>query len=425
MRFASKMGVVIAVSILITGGTAYQLISPSKYKPVSPAAPFVARADDTGYSQEGMENVSQAIDSFTFELFSNLSDNDSNLFFSPYSIETAFAMAYEGARGQTADEMRSVFHFVQDEQVRRSSYAALYNKLNIDAHGFALHTANAVWAQKDYPILQQYIDILTRYYIATAANVDFAGATEQARQTINDWVANQTAGKITDLFPEWSLTSDTVLALTNAVYFKASWLHKFNPSNTRQADFHVNPNLTVQVPMMRIPSKDEVHFNYSGTNDLQILELPYEGNRLSMLILLPRAPDTVELERSLTPDNITQWRAGLRPEGLEVRLPRFTFKCRYDLKPTLIQMGMPSAFDGSADFSGMDGTHNLYIDTAVHQAYITVNEQGTEAGAATGVGVTFAGIPQMFVADHPFIFLIQDQETGAILFMGMVVDPTK
>jgi serpin B len=273
--------------------------------------------------------------------------------------------------------------------------------------------------------LQQYIGILTRYYIATAANVDFAGAVEQARKTINGWVANCTAGKITDLFPEGSLTPDTVLALTNAIYFKASWLHKFNPANTKQADFSVNPNLTVSVPMMRIPSKDEVHFNYSETNDLQILELPYEGNRLSMLILLPRAPDTVELEKSLTPDNITNWRSWLRPEELEVQLPRFTLKCRYDLKPTLKQMGMPSAFNGSADFSGMDGTQNLFIGTAVHQAYIKVNEEGTEAAAATGVGIRWVGVPQEFIADHPFIFLIQDKETGAILFMGKVVDPTK
>jgi serpin B len=355
-------------------------------------------------------------------MFANLSGDGGNVFFSPYSIEAAFGMLYEGARGKTADEIWSVFHFAQNDTARRSSFAAFYNRYNIDSEDYSLSTANAVWIQNNYPVLAKYLGVLARYYMAGAANLDFSNAPEQARKTINDWVADQTAGRITDLFPPGSINSLTLLALTNAIYFKGDWVTKFDSKKTKAADFYTANGPTVQVKMMRIPSGDGM-FNYTHTDGVQILRLPYAGDRLSMLFLIPDEYNTKALEKKLTPSNLTKWRGELQLQEVEIKIPRFELKCRYDLKEPLTQMGMPSAF-GAADFSGMTGKKDLYVGSAIHQAWISVNEEGTEAAAATGMGMP-SGMPPSFNADHPFIFLIQDRETGNILFMGKVADPTK
>ena len=420
--------VILACSILVTGGTAYYFLGPAHEgqsplpAPVDNPGPLAGRADDSGWTEIGVAGLGNATNLFALEMFANLSAGGGNVFFSPYSMEAAFGMLYEGARGRTADEIRSVFHFAQNDTERRSSFAALYNRYNLDIPECLLNTADAVWVQKGFPVLAQYIDVLARHYMAGAANLDFGSAPEQARKTINDWVADQTAGRITDLFPPGSINSMTLLALTNAIYFKGDWVTKFDSKKTKTADFHTANGPTVQVKMMRIPSGDGF-FNYTHMDGVQILQLPYAGDQLSMLVLLPDEYNTKALEQKLSASNLAKWRGELQREEVEIKIPRFELRCRYDLKETLNQMGMPSAF-GAADFSGMTGKKDLFVGSAVHQTWISVNEEGTEAAAATGL-VMMGGLPPTFNADHPFIFLIQDDMTGNILFMGKVADPTK
>jgi len=388
----------------------------------------VPRADDSGATSEGIISVVKASNQFALDFYFNIKDDEKgNIFYSPYSISTALAMTYEGARGKTADEIQSVFHFPKDDATRRSSVAAIYNGLNKKDAKYRLRTANALWVQKDYRLLNGYIDTIEKYYLGKATNVDFAGATEHARQTINNWVEDKTENKIKDLFPQGSLNSLTRLVLTNAIYFKGIWVKQFSKSETRDEDFRVSKGQTVKVPMMR-RTDAKAKFNYAETEDLQILEMLYEGGDLSMLVLLPRGDDLKPLEDSLTLKNLNEWKNELKEQRVDVYMPKFTFKSKYFLNENLKEMGMPLAFTPRADFSGIAGDRDLFIQLVVHQAFVDVNEEGTEAAAATGVsvGLVSVGPPILiFRADHPFIFIIQEKETGNILFLGRVINPTK
>jgi serpin B len=384
-------------------------------------------ADDSGATPEGISAHVNANNQFALDFYSNIRNKeDGNIFYSPYSISTALSMTYEGARGQTADEIQSVFHFSSIDSERRSSTAAIYNSLNKWNARYKLHTANALWVQEDYPISDEYTDTIERYYVGKASNVDFAGATEQARQTINSWVEQKTNYKIKDLFPQGSLGSLTRLVLTNAIYFKGTWVKQFDEAKTMDEDFRVSSGQTVRVPMMRLTGNEAV-FNYSETGELQVLEMPYEGGDLSMIILLPKDDNIESLEESLTLENLNQWKASLREQRVDVYIPKFTFESKYFLNENLKEMGMPLAFTEAADFSGISGERDLYIAIVVHQAFVDVNEEGTEAAAATGVGIATTSMPPpapVFRADHPFIFMIQERGTGNILFMGRVVNPS-
>ena len=364
---------------------------------------------------------------FAFDLYSNLKDaEEGNIFFSPYSISTALAMTCEGARGQTAEEIQSVFHFPGEDSTRRSSFAAIYNQLNKPNVEYELHTANALWVQKDYLLLDEYIETIESYYAGKATNLDFVGETEQARQTINSWVEDKTNDKIKELFSQGTLNQFTRLVITNAIYFKGTWVKQFDETRTREEDFRMSPGSVVQVPMMRRTGED-AEFNYAETDELQILEMLYEGEDLSMIVLLPKDDALDALEGSFTMENLDQWKAELAEQRVDVYMPKFTFESKYSLNENLIEMGMPSAFDPYvADFSGIDGTRGLFIHLVVHKAFVDVNEEGTEAAAATGVVAGRTGMPPpvpVFRADHPFIFLIQEKGTGNILFLGRVVDP--
>lgn len=380
--------------------------------------------DDSGATVTGISTVVDANNLFALNLYSNLKDNEQgNIFFSPYSVSTAMVMVYEGAEGQTADEIQSVFHFPEDDNVRRSSFAAIYNQLNRENTKYELNTANALWVQKDYQLLDEYTDTIKRYYGGNATNVDFVGEPEKSRQTINVWIEDQTNNKIKDLIPRGGLDAYTRLVLTNAIYFKGTWVKQFDPENTKEEDFRVSPENTVKVQMMSIG--EEAIFNYTETDELQILELPYSGEKLSMLILLPKEDDLSSIEESLTTDKLAEWRNNLKEEDVNVYIPKFKFNTKYFMVQTLSNMGMPHAFTGEADLSGIDGTTNLFIQNVIHQAFVEVNEEGTEAAAATAISVGMSAVPQQqFRADHPFIFIIQDKETGNILFMGRVNDPT-
>ncbi|MEK6983516.1 MAG: serpin family protein [Nanoarchaeota archaeon] len=376
---------------------------------------------------EGVNSVVNANNQFSLEFYSNLKDKEGNIFFSPYSISTALAMAYEGAREHTAKEIQSVFHFPEDNNLRRASFAAVYNQLNQKDAKYKLSTANALWVQQDFKLLDGYTNTIQEYYSGKATNVDFVGAAEKTRQTINSWVEDKTNNKIKNLFPPGSLTPLSRLVLTNAIYFKGTWVKQFDKSDTKDEDFRVSSDKTVKVPMMRKTGKD-AKFSYTETDDLQILEMIYEGHELSMLVLLPKNEDLTSIEESLTVEKLDGWKNELREQRVDLFMPKFTFTTKYTLNNNLKEMGMPSAFSTAADFSGIDGTKNLFIQIVVHQAFVDVNEEGTEAAAATGVGVGITSLPPpvpIFRADHPFIFIIQEKKSGIILFFGRVIDPTK
>jgi len=392
-------------------------------------ASSTTKADDSKSTPEGVNKIINSNNQFAFDLYLKLKDvpeyNESNIFSSPYSISTALAMTYEGARGQTAEEMQSVFHFPEDDSIRRSSFAKIYNLLNKKDKKYELHTANALWAQKDYKFLEDYMNTIQRYYAGKVTNLDFVNDTENSRITINKWVEEQTNNKIKDLIPQGVLDALTRLVLTNAIYFKSMWVKQFDKEDTIEDDFKVNPEKTVKVPMMRLTG-EEAKFNYAETEELQILEMLYEGEELSMLILLPKVNDLNSLEDSFSLEKLYELRNSLGVQKVDIYIPKFKFETKYFMVKTLEEMGMPTAFSMDADFSGMDGATDLFIANVIHQAFVEVNEEGTEAAAATGVVMELkAAMPTVFRADHPFIFMIQERETGNILLLGRVVDPTQ
>jgi len=376
----------------------------------------------------GGSDVVSANNRFAFDLYSRYKTNDGNIFFSPYSISTALAMTYEGAKGKTADEMQSVLHFPKDDNVRRAGYAGIISEINKKDGKYVLSTANALWAQKDYSFLKGYFDVTERYYGGKVTNLDFVKDTENSRATINNWVEEQTNNKIKDLIPQGAIDDLTRLVLTNAIYFKGTWVKQFDKKNTMERDFRVSPGKTVKAQMMSRVG-EEALFNYTETDKAQILELPYAGEDLSMLVLLPKGDDIKALEDSLDSLKLASLRNALTQERVNVYLPKYKFETKYFMADTLSEMGMPTAFSGNADFSGMTGKKDLFITDVIHQAFVEVNEEGTEAAAATGVimGATSIGPDRTktFYADHPFIFIIQEKATGNILFMGRVSDPTK
>lgn len=408
------------ILIPVTVATAATLLFLYPYNPTQPP-----KSDDTGWSEEGTQEVVDANNQFALELYTELSKNGKeNIFYSPYSISAALAMTYEGAKGETKDEIKSVFHFPEDS-ILRPNFAKIYNDINKNEEDYELRTGNALWVQKDYPFLEDYINIVVKYYGGKASNLDFVKETEKSRQTINSFIEEQTNGKIKDLIPKGVLDYLTRLVLTNAIYFKGTWQWEFNPKNTEEVDFKITPTDIVKVPMMYM-KPEKAKFNYADLEDLQILELPYKGEKISMLILLPK--DNLEDIQPLTIEKLKEWKSQMKKETLdEIYLPKFEFDTKYFMKEILSDMGMPTAFEMDADFSGMDGTKSLYIKEVIHQAYVKVDEKGTEAAAATGVVMELTSImpKNIFRADHPFIFIIQQNDTGNILFLGRVNDPTK
>jgi serpin B len=378
-------------------------------------------------SVSAVNNVVNSINQFAFDLYPALKNKEENIFFSPYSLSTAMAMTYEGARGQTAEEIRQVFHYPEDIEILRRGYAEIINQINKKDKKYELHTANALWAQKNYPFLPEYFKTVEKYYGGKVTNIDFVRDTENSRLTINKWVEEQTNNRIKDLIPQGVITPLTRLVLTNAIYFKGNWETQFPKQNTKEADFKVSADKKVRVPMMFIGGRK---FNYTENEALQLLELPYAGNELSMLVLLPRN-ELSEVEPYLKADKIQDLMKDMRQEEVDVYLPRFKFETKYLMggeKGILGRMGMPTAFsEMRADFSGMTGKPDLYITEVVHQAFVEVNEEGTEAAAATGIimGAKAVLMKKVFRADHPFIFFIQEKRTGAILFFGRVMEPTR
>ena len=412
--------VFVLLAALVVGS---QLPAVSDWLSGTTAKEDVPVLDDNGATSTSVEATVEAYNSFAFDLYGRYSADDGNILFSPYSISTALSMTYEGARGETAEEMEDVFGFLEDPSLRLPSIARIYNTLNEEGREYALHTVNALWIQQGYPVVEDYVDAIVDYYGGDVNALDFVAEPDESRVTINEWVEERTNDRIKDLFPSGSIDGNVRLVLTNAIYFKGDWLYEFDEDATSEEEFHVSPTSTVMVDMMNL--RDET-FNYAETDELQILELPYTGEDVSMLLLLPKEGRIGDVEAQLSAERLGEWLELMEGAAVNVYLPRFTFETKYFMMEDLAEMGMPTAFTDAADFSGMNAEDRLFIDKVIHQAFIEVNEKGTEAAAATGVSVALSAAIQeeVFRADHPFIFLIRDVDTGVIMFMGRVTDPS-
>ena len=425
--------VLILLLVLMAGCTGVPAV-PSAQPPTggnqtSPETPVAGGSPGTVIAQS---NNRFAADLYR-EIAQEKANGSGNIFFSPFSISSALALTYEGSRGTTADEIRSVFFFPANASVMREGFAAITTGLNQGNAGYTLNPANALWAENTSAFLPGYTSIAHQYYGANATSLDFAGQPDASRQTINDWVAGNTNNKIQDLLPAGSIDPATRLVITNAVYYKGTWEKQFDANLTSDASFTRPDGTTVTVRMMQRTDEDAV-YPYAETPDLQMLSLPYttaSGKGLSMIVLLPKGNNLSAAEPYLDPANLSALEQAASSRQVKVYLPKFKLESQYSLKDTLSAMGMPTAFSGAADFSGMDGAQDLYISDVYHKAYIEVNEEGTEAAAATGVVMRWAAVAPgseepvpVFRADHPFLFLIQDDDTGAILFAGQVTDPT-
>jgi len=398
---------------------------------VVPQAVCAAQTSPTATADQAA--VVEGNNAFAIAIYNQLRSQDGNLFFSPESISTALAMTYAGARGDTASEMAKTLHFTLPPERLHPAMDALLNNLNAAHNGYQLRVADALWAQQDYVFRDDFLKLIKSDYGAGFNQVDFKGATEAARLTINQWTEQKTNNKIKDLLQPGVLDSLTKMVLTNAIYFKGDWRTPFSKAWTKDDDFHLSPARNVKAPLMHLTEG----FDYFDGGTFQALEIPYESGDLSMIVFLPREIGGLPaLEESLTASHMKQWLDQLKwvPEVI-LTLPKFQMTRQFGLAGTLGAMGMPQAFDANAaDFSGMTGKRELFISAVIHKAFIDVNEKGTEAAAATAVvmrGPTAVPPrfqlppPPVFRADHPFIFLIRDNRSGGILFMGRVTDPTK
>ncbi len=416
---------VFAVMLGLVGSGWVGAEEPAEKKKVKtlPAAKEV-RLSDT-------EMVVQGNTAFALELYAKLAGEGKgqgqpgNLFFSPYSISSALAMTYGGARGQTAKQMGKVLHYALQPKKLHPVLGQLQRQLNEKgkAGDFQLAVANALWRQQGYVLLPDYVQMTEKFYQAPLEELDFVQAAEEARLRINGWVEEKTQEKIKDLIQPGVLDAATRLVLTNAIYFKGDWRSQFKKEVTEKAPFYVTKEEQSEAEMMF--QKGE--FTYAEADGIQILELPYKGEQLSMLVLLPGKRDGLkDLENKLTVQNLQKWQKKAKQQEVEVYLPKFKMTSEFSLGKVLAEMGMGDAFSEQADFSGMNGNKELFLSAVVHKAFVEVNEEGTEAAAATGVVMTLKAMPMppvVFRADHPFVFGIRDNEFGSILFLGRVVKP--
>lgn len=374
---------------------------------------------------------------FAIKLYHQLNDEEDNLFFSPYSISTALSMTYAGARGETATEMAGALDFNLPQDQLHAAFSGLKSGLQGGGakDGVELAIANALWPHKNYPFRQDYIDLIVKSYDSAGQGLDY-GRPEAARGIINGWVEKETREKIKDLIAEGVIDSLTRMVLTNAIYFKGSWASEFKEKSTREMSFKVSPGKSIKTPMMFQKGK----FGYYQDADVQMLEMPYKGEQVSMFVLLPNQGGTglrppanppekkrtlADLEKMLTIAKLSEWLGKVRKTKVDTWFPKFKMTSEFSLSRNLQALGMRKAF-GDADFSGMDGSRRLYLSAVLHKAFVEVNEEGTEAAAATAAIVGLRSARPMgprFRADHPFLYLIRDKATGSILFLGRYVTP--
>jgi len=397
-------------------GAMQEAYHPGQHDRTAPAAQVVA--------------VVEAGNRFAFDLYTGLRTRSGNLFFSPASISVALAMAYAGAAENTDTEMAKVLHFqMQKAQLNREMRALLASWKSSDKkRGFRLDVANRLWGQDGFKFLSDFLEVTRVDYGAELARLDFHRP-DAARQIINKWIEDNTQDKIKNLIASPDAVSGALLVLTNAVYFKGDWKDQFDKNLTKDDDFHISLADKIKVPLMH----QKHNFSYAAADGLRLLGLPYGDGTLSMVVLLPDKVDGLpELEAKLSTASLQKWMARAHAQDVIVFLPKFKTSAEFQLADTLKAMGMASAFDPkTADFSGMTGRKELFFSAVIHKAFVDVNEEGTEAAAATGVimmrhaAVARPKVPPVFRADHPFVFLIRDNRNGAILFLGRVIDPTK
>jgi serine protease inhibitor len=387
------------------------------------------------------QNVVKANNSFAVDLYSRLASQPGNLFFSPYSIENVLAMSWAGARGETASQMARVMHLSISQDAAAAEFAALTKTLALagqpvtgisdsvqarSAIPFQLSIATSLWCREGHPFLDRFLTTAKEDYGASIYHVDFSNAHNLAYHSIDDWIAKQTRGKIEHAIPSDTIDARTRLVLANTIYLKARWEHEFKKEFTHVAPFQPIRGSKISVPMMNT----EDSFFYSETDEAQVLEMPYLFDKASMVVILPKKVDGLpSVEGALTNSKLEQLLARGQLITVKVSFPRFKSNSAFDIIPALREIGMTKAFSlPEADFTGIDGTNDLFISSVLHQAFVDVDEEGTEAIAATEV--TFAkGLIDIqdqtvtFVADHPFLFIIRHSQTGAILFMGRLETP--
>lgn len=376
---------------------------------------------------------------FAFELYGKLSSMKGNLFFSPYSVSTALAMVYAGAKGQTEKEMADVLKVpvineygcsgqltaLWPQERYHASFGAIIKNLNEQGQkgSYELAVANALWGQKGYGFLNEFVWLIEKNYQGGLNQLDFINQAEQARQTINQWVELQTREKIKDLIKQGVLDADTRLVLTNAIYFKGKWENQFKKEKTASEQFYLPDDSTKTVSMM----KQTEQVKYLQAENFEAVELAYKEQDLSMVIFLPaKGASLDDFERNFSEKQFSQWQNLFTAREVEVHLPRFTLTWEQELGKVLKSMGMANSFTSDADFSGMTGHKELFISEIVHKAFVQVNEEGTEAAAATGVVMRLTSVqpkPIVFRADRPFIFIIKDNLSGSVLFIGRIVEP--
>jgi serpin B len=370
---------------------------------------------------------------FACDLYQLLRQTDGNVFYSPYSISLALAMTYAGARGETEQQMADTLHFILPQDRLHPAFNSLDIELSQrgegaegeDGEGFRLNIVNAIWGQKDYQFLPTFLDILAENYGAGLRILDFVKEPEDSRITINDWVSSQTEGRIEELIEKGLINASTRLVLTNAIYFNAAWQYPFEEDRTCDGSFYLLSGDKVTIPMMTQMES----FGYTEGDGYQAVELPYDGDELSMVVLLPEAGKLEMFESSLDAQQMVTIVEALEPRQIALAMPQFEFESYYSLKEALTHMGMPAAFSAGADFSGMTDNGGLCIGDVVHKTFLSVDEAGTEAAAATAVFMNVIGIPETPITavtiNRPFILVIRDIKTGTILFVGRVIDPSE
>lgn len=369
---------------------------------------------------------------FALDLYQAFAEEGENVFYSPYSIAVALAMTYAGAEGETETQMADTLHLTLAEPTVHAAFNALDQAIiqrgeeadEASAEGFELNIANAIWGQQGYPFRAEYLDLLARHYGSGLRTSDFRTSPEAARETINEWVSQETEGKIEELISEGGLNELTRLVLTNAIYFKAAWKFQFTEQLTEELPFTTLEGEDVTVPMM----KQTMQIRYAEGATYQAVELPYVGNAMSMVVVMPDEGSFESFEAALDAEGVNDVLDALGDQNVALTMPKFEYDTSYQMAQTLAKMGMPAAFSPEeANFSGIDGSRDLFIQKVIHKAYVSVDEKGTEAAAATGVsvGVTSAPAePIQVEIDHPFLFLIRDIESGTLLFVGRVLNPS-
>ena len=375
------------------------------------------------------KNNAFAID-FYRELSKNIDNNDSNIFFSPASMYAAFSMLYEGAKENTAKEIQQTINIEPNGVARHNDMRYTISSINREDPHATMLMANALWLAPEFEPYSSFRNRALHTYQAEINTVSFVKPEQEpdAIKQINDWAAHNTNNRIPEVITKDGVNESTAMIITNAIYFKGTWQTQFDVQDTVESDFATSKSKKVKAGFM---TNEHGIFPYTKSSGAQVLKMPYDGERLSMLIILPRHIHEIHtLEESLTPEMIEQWRQNLSDIPVTVKMPKFQMKTHYDLVPQLTELGITDLFDGkAANLSGIaDVEHtNLYVSRATQDAFVQVNEEGTEAAAVTSNSLSMtkaAPAPPQFIADHPFIFLIQDDESGAILFMGRVSDPS-